>query len=160
VAVAIKGTGIATNRGLTKQVNFETPANASQELRNAVEMERTTMTRLAQPLPEEEIGAGAKWQTTFTTTAGEITADSKVTYELLSLANGKAKLKVTTIVKGKGSGAGNLTLDATGDGETEINLSFMIPTSSRGTLRTEVGLDMDGKRLAQVSTTKVTVEAK
>lgn len=160
VAVAIKGTAVVTNRGLTKQVNFETPADASQELRNAVEMARSTMTQIALPLPEEEIGVGAQWQTTFGTTVGEITANTKVTYQLVLLANSKAKLKITTIVKGKGSGAGNLTTDTTGDGETEINLSSMIPTSSSAALRTEVGLDMDGKRLVQVGTTKVTMETK
>lgn len=160
VAAGVKGTGVVTSRGVTRQVDFTTPPDASPELRNAFEMARTTMTQLAQPLPEEEVGVGATWQTTFTATVGEITADTKVTYQLLSLAKSKARLKVTTVVKGKGSGAGNLTTETHGGGETQIDLASITPTSAKATLRTEVGLDMDGRRLAQVSTSKMTMQTK
>lgn len=49
-------TGIVTNGGVSRQVDIEVPPDASQELHNAFEMACATMSQLAQPLPEEEVG--------------------------------------------------------------------------------------------------------
>jgi len=153
----LQGTGVVTNRGVSKDVSFDTPAAASREMRTALDTARSVATQLAQPLPEEAVGVGAKWQTTATASAGEITAETLATYELVERVDNRLKLKITLSVKGKGSGTGNLTTDTTARGETSLDLAHMVPTQSKLDLRTEVGLDADGKRLAQLVTTKTTL---
>jgi hypothetical protein len=158
--VGIKGSGITSNRGITKDVKFDVPADASDALKAALAMARGAATQLAQPLPDEAVGIGAKWQTTSTAVIGEITAVTNATYKLVALEGTQAKLEVTVSVKGTGSGAGNLTTEAKGGGATTIDLTSFIPTASAVDLRTETGLDMDGHRLLQIDTNKVTMVAK
>ncbi len=158
--VGLKGTCVVTTRGVTKEVAFETPANAKPEVRTAIETAKSVATQIAQPLPEEAVGVGAKWQTTATQTAGEVTANTTAAYELLASTESSVKLKVTMSLDGKGSGAGNLTTVTTGRGETTVDLVGVVPSASKLDMRTEVGLDADGKRLAQLVTTKTTLTSK
>lgn len=153
----VKGTAVVTNRGVTKDVAFDMPNAASREMRTAVDTAKSVATQLAQPFPEEAVGVGAKWQSTATQTAGEMTANTAATYELLEAKGSTVKLKITVVVKGTGSGAGNLTTETTGSGVTSLDLASLVPTQSKLDLRTEVGLDMDGKRLAQLVTTKTSL---
>ena len=153
----LTGTAIVTSRGLTKEVSFTPPASATREVKTAIETAKSVATQLAQPLPEEAVGVGAKWQTTSTATGGEVTAETVATYELVASTANTVKLKTTLTVKGKGSGTGNLTTDTTARGETSLDLASVVPTQSKLDMRTEVGLDADGKRLAQLVTTKTTL---
>jgi hypothetical protein len=54
---------------------------------------------------------------------------------------------------------GNLTTDSAARGETTIAFDQVVPVQSKLELKTEVGLDMDGKRLSQLSTTKSIVSS-
>ncbi|HEU0036207.1 MAG TPA: hypothetical protein VFQ53_36590 [Kofleriaceae bacterium] len=156
----LKGHGIATSRGISKLLELETPANAQPEARAAIEMSRGVVSQIVEPLPEDAVGLGAKWQTTSTVTTGEITANTTVSHELLELSGTRAKIKLTMTVHGKGSGPGNLTSETTATGETVLDLTAIVPSQAKLDMRTEVGLDMDGKRLAQLGTTKVTLVAR
>jgi hypothetical protein len=155
--VGLKGHAIITSRGITKEIEIEPPPNATPETLQALEAARAVVSQIVEPLPDEAVGIGAKWQTSSTVTAGEITAQSTATYELVELADMRAKVKITLTVHGKGSGSGNLTVDTTGRGEKSLDLTSVIPSQARLDLRTEVGLDADRQRLAQVGMTKVTL---
>jgi hypothetical protein len=62
----VTGTSVVTSRGVVKDVTFEPKAGAGAEVKAAIETARLTAAQMAQPFPEEEVGAGAKWQPTFT----------------------------------------------------------------------------------------------
>jgi hypothetical protein len=157
VLVGLKGHAVVTNRGITKELELQVPPNATPQARNAIDAARSVLGQIAEPLPEEAVGIGAKWQSSTTVTAGELTAQSTVTHELVELAQTRAKVKITMTVHGKGSGDGNLTTDTSASGEKSLDLTSVVPSQAKLDLRTEVGLDADGKRLAQLSTTKLTV---
>ncbi|MDP9152323.1 MAG: hypothetical protein M3O36_20550, partial [Myxococcota bacterium] len=59
----LAGTSIVTSRGLAKEVNVDrttvTDAGATGQM---VEQVRQTLRDVAAPLPEEEVGVGARWQ--------------------------------------------------------------------------------------------------
>jgi hypothetical protein len=118
------------------------------------------MGQIAQPLPEEPVGVGAKWDTTLTVTIGELTVQQHATQELVELDGTRGKIKLVLRQQGKGSGAGNLTLKATGQGEMAFDLARPVPVRAQLDMRIEVELDADGKRLAMLKTSTMTLESR
>jgi hypothetical protein len=147
----IKGSFVATNRGVL--VDSKISSTSNKIANESLQMMQSTMQQVVSAMPEEAVGVGAKWVTTSTVVAGELTVTMDATYELVELAGTKLKLKSSIKGKGKGKGAGNLTVDITGKAEIEVDLALAIPTRMLYQTRTEVGLDLDGKRLGQVSET-------
>jgi hypothetical protein len=147
----VKGSIASTSRGVITDTKITA---ANNKLANeTLQMMQSTMQQVFSAFPEEAVGVGGKWLTTQTVTAGEVTMMMDVTYQLVEVAGTKLKIKSVIKGKGKGKGAGNLTVDITGKAEFEVDLAVAIPSRGIYESRTEVGLDMDGKRLAQISET-------
>ncbi len=155
--VGLKGQAVVTSRGITKELELVPPANATPLVQQATAVARGMMSQIIEPLPEEAIGVGAKWQTSSTVTVDEITAQTTVNHELVALADTRATIKMTLTVHGKGSRAGNLTTETSASGETTLDLTSIAPLQAKLALRTTIGLDMDGKRMGQLVTQKMTV---
>lgn len=154
-----KGRFVVTSRGIVKEVDVEVATAAAPETRAAIEGFGAAMGQIAQPLPEEPVGVGAKWDTTLTVTIGEMTVQQHTAQELVELDGTRGKIKLTLRQQGKGRGTGNLTLKATGQGEISFDLARPVPVRARLDTRIEVELDADGKRLAMLKTSAMTLES-
>lgn len=119
-----------TDRGLIKAVKFDESKIANPSL--AQLLQSSGFDRLSAPLPEEPIGAGARWEVIQRIDANGMSMDQKAIYEVLEIAPGRAMLGVTieqsagaqavnapamppemqaTIVDMKGGGKGRLALN-------------------------------------------------
>lgn len=118
-----------TDRGLIRSVKFDESKIGDPAMMQL--LQSTGFDRLSAPLPEEPIGAGAKWEVTQQVKANGVSMEQRSTYEVLEMARGGATLGVTiaqtagaqtmsppgmppeiqaTVVDMKGAGKGRLTL--------------------------------------------------
>src|SRR4029077_6613030 len=58
----LAGTGTMSNRGVNRGTEFQVPPGADPQTRQAMEQMKEGFSNIAIPLPEEAVGAGAKWE--------------------------------------------------------------------------------------------------
>jgi hypothetical protein len=89
------GKGVITSRGINKGTDIKAPEGADPQVAQFVDQMKETMSRVASPLPEESVGAGAKWEVTMPIKSQGMTFNQKATYELASLDGDRAAVKTT-----------------------------------------------------------------
>lgn len=85
--VGMHGKGRMSPRGLTSEVELDLPPQLSPALRANLETLRDSLKDLAMPLPEEEVGVGAKWEVTARTPMAGAMTDIRSVYTLKKLTN-------------------------------------------------------------------------
>jgi len=58
----LSGTGVTSDRGVNKGVQINMPNGADPQMRQVMDQMKDSLSNLGTPLPEEPIGAGAKWE--------------------------------------------------------------------------------------------------
>ncbi|HSJ63449.1 MAG TPA: hypothetical protein VK922_06015, partial [Gemmatimonadaceae bacterium] len=150
--VGTKGHVVHTSRGIVKESDITVAPGAGPVLRESMEGLRSALNQAMQPLPEEPLGVGARWNTTLTAQVGQVTIQQQASHELVELDGTRGKIKVTLKQQGKDNLPGDLRLAATGTGEISFDLTRVPPTQARLELRTEIELEQLALRKSSVMT--------
>jgi hypothetical protein len=59
----MKVTSTVSSRGVVKEATMQIPDDAAPDIRQALESTRDALRAMCMPLPEEEVGVGARWKT-------------------------------------------------------------------------------------------------
>lgn len=148
---------VTTSRGILKTSKVD-ESTASAQAKAALEFVNGLSGQLSQPLPEEPVGVGAKWQQSTSATVGGLDATTTVVYQLTKLTDTRATIKLTMTVDGKGTGQGSLTTKTTGKGEIVLDFGYLAPASSKLDMKTTVNLVDGDMSLTQVQTQKTTIK--
>jgi hypothetical protein len=136
--VGYGGWAIVTSRGILKQTgDIQPPQGAGPETMQILQQFRQALKDVTPPLPEEEVGVGAKWTRTVVQPLGDGTsASEKETYTLTDLGDPQGKLDIiveqTTPPQNLPPGPGGVTRriessGATGHGTTTFDLGRIMP---------------------------------
>ena len=83
--VGTKGSGVITNRGFSKEAEFEIPENLNPMLKSMLEGMKDSINQLSSPVPEEAIGLGAKWRTVQNVTSNGIKLKQTIEHEVTAV---------------------------------------------------------------------------
>jgi hypothetical protein len=149
----LSGSGTVSNRGFNKGTEFKVPADSNPAMRQALEQMKDMFAHLAIPLPEEAIGAGAKWEARSKVKSQGVTLDQTATYELASLDGERAAIKSSIAQHAAnqkvqnpmvpGMQADLTTMDATVKGDMSLLLTQVLPSSGTLSFHSEVNMSMN-----------------
>ena len=154
------GMGTMSDRGFSKGAEIKAPAGAAPQVNQAMEQMRESFSHLAAALPEEAIGAGAKWEVTMPIKTQGMTLEQTAIYELVSLEGERVTVKRTlaqraTNQKIENPMAPGMKLDVTkmtgtGAGQITFDLAKLLPAEGTMNLRSDMSmsLDMGGQKQA------------
>ncbi|MEJ7602076.1 MAG: DUF6263 family protein [Kofleriaceae bacterium] len=91
----MRGTSRVSSRGVPSEITFEAP-NATANLARVIDSFRDSMRQMYVPLPEDEVGKGAKWEVTARHAINGMMMDSKLVYELTEASSTTLAVRVET----------------------------------------------------------------
>ena len=134
--VGLNGYFVMDDQGHTKSMSLSIPKGVDAATRQMLEQSFQSLEQIFAPLPLQAVGVGAKWKTLMPSKIYGMTIDLARTYELVSLKDGVAtlrlgvkqqaqsqKLAIPGIPKGASS-----TLNITGRGEFKVRLDRLLPS--------------------------------
>jgi hypothetical protein len=163
---SIKGTTTMSNRGVTKSAKIDAADASIQQLMTQM---TSSVENLSNPLPEEPVGAGARWEVRQAASSGGQTVFTKSTYEVVSIQGSTVTLKVATEQAAPPQSISNPGLPAgaemylenmsgTGQGTVVIKLDSLVPTSEMNmTSSMSMSVSLGGQNQSIVSDNKVKV---
>jgi hypothetical protein len=127
----LTGTGIVSNRGITKSVEMKIPADADPQIRQVMDQMKESFSNVGVLLPEEAVGPGAKWEAKMPLKSQGMTIAQTLRYQLAAIEGERlaAKMEISQsaanqkiqspampglkvdLTRMEGTGAGDLTLD-------------------------------------------------
>ena len=148
----VSGKGTMSNRGISEKTEMKLPPGADPQVRQMMDSIKESISSGTVLLPEEAVGAGAKWRVKQTRGAQGMSIDETTTYELQSLDKDQLTAKATIeqqaanqkiqspampgmkvdLEKLVGSGTGTFTID----------LSQILPSEGNADLHTEMSMGM------------------
>ncbi|HWC59941.1 MAG TPA: hypothetical protein VHC44_09635 [Verrucomicrobiae bacterium] len=153
--------GIMSNRGIVKKVDVKSPPNADPQMRQVMDQMKEGTSNLSVPLPDEPVGAGAKWETKKTTKVQTASVEQTGTYELVSVDGDKLSTKFSvgfeaTSPKGQGpmagmqmggnsTGTANLDLSKAVGPSSEINMHTEMPIGKGQTMKMDINMAIDAR---------------
>lgn len=91
----IGGKGTLSSRGVNLSSDIKTPEGADQQVNQFVDQMKETMLHVSVPLPEEPVGAGAKWEVKMPVKSQGIGLSQTATYQLVSMDGERGTAKTT-----------------------------------------------------------------
>lgn len=169
----ITGSGVVTARGFNKDIQIKIPEGVNAAAGGLMDGMKQQMSQMGTPLPEEAVGAGAKWTVTSKFKSQGLAIEQVATVELISLIDGVAKMKMSveqtapanqtikTPDMPEGVNVQVESLKSSGTGEFEQALASMAPRAAESKLVTnlEMKVTQEGGK-AQKMSQKVTVDVK
>jgi hypothetical protein len=136
-----KGFSVIDSRGVVRDADITMPANANPQLRQMLDGMRQSLRQLSSPFPEEAVGRGARWDTTFRITQNGLTLDQVVHVELAALDGNRGRMNLTLTqtapaqtMSPPGLPAGVtmrlVSLASSGSGENHFDVTAPVPTSA------------------------------
>jgi hypothetical protein len=170
----LSGTGTMSNRGFNKETRIPSPASADPQTRQAIEQVKNFLSTCTVPLPEEAVGAGARWEVKMPLKSQGMTIDQTTTYEIVSLDSERLTAKSTQTQQAANQKIENpampgLKVDltkmtGTGTGTVACGLAQLLPTEETIDSHSEMsmGMNMGGQTqpMALKLDLNVTVKAK
>jgi hypothetical protein len=168
---SIKGSATISNRGVILTTNIDVSRIVNSPLGQTMGSMTEVMNSVSQPLPEEEVGIGARWEVRNTLHTNGITMFQKAEYELVA-SDGKTltlktKVEQTALPQAMSNPAMPAEADVqlekytgTGSGTTRVNLNRLIPTSDgtiENTMVMRVNMAGDSRQMAVTASAKVTI---
>jgi hypothetical protein len=137
----ITGTAIVDSRGQTKSFNLKLPSTVDPGTAQLLEQLQQSLKNIAVGLPAEPLGVGAKWRVSQPIEINRIKMTGTAVYELVSLEQGGATIKVAVEQQGQGQRLTlpnlppnlviNLTsLDSKGQGDVVLRWNRITPIQS------------------------------
>jgi hypothetical protein len=164
------GSGLMSSRGFSKNVDIKVAAGADPQLTTMMEQMKQTMAQLSSPLPEQPVGAGAKWEVKMPIKSQGMTMNQTVTVELVSLEDDKLTIKNAVTQTAPPQKIQNpampgikldlLKMTGKGSGEGTSDLSQILPVAANGEFHSEMSMGMDQGGQKQNMDMKVDVSMK
>lgn len=128
----VGGKGVLSSRGVNKGTDIKAPEGADPQVNQFVDQMKETMSRVASPLPEEPVGAGAKWEVKMPVKSQGMAFTQTATFELASLDGDRAAAKTTVTQTASNQKIANPMMPGskvdlnkmTGNGTGEVTLDF------------------------------------
>ncbi|WP_146647396.1 hypothetical protein [Labilithrix luteola] len=171
--VGMKAHATVSTRGVTSDMEFELPPNADEKAKANLESMRDTLRELYVPLPEEEVGANAKWDVDARMPISGAMVDVKRTYSVKELKADAVKTDITVAMSApakqpmrsiplppgmtalldslKGEGTGKATTPfarLVGESNMQVTLDMAI----------DAGNETDRQKLVMHNVTEVTIK--
>ena len=161
----MSGTGTVSSRGLAKGMEFKVPPGADAQTRQVMDQMRDSFSSIAAPLPEEAVGAGARWEAKIPIKSQGMTIDQTGTSELVSIEGERLTTKGTftqraSNQKVESPAMPGLKLDlikmiGTGTGESTFELGKLLPVAGITDLHSETDMAMNMGGQKQPISTKM-----
>ena len=90
----IKGTATISNRGVVRSTTFDLSKMSDPNLKQALQQVSAQLEGMAMPLPEEAVGAGARWEVRQAVNAGGMATYVRTEYELVSVTGTTVQLRL------------------------------------------------------------------
>ncbi|PSB20585.1 hypothetical protein C7B65_06690 [Phormidesmis priestleyi ULC007] len=169
--VGLNGSFVMDDRGHTKSMSLTIPKSVDAMTRQMLEQSFRSLDQLSVPLPEVAVGVGAQWKTLMPVKIYGMMLNQTETYELVSLKDGAATLKVSVdqqaqgqklTIPGMPKGA-NVTLkslNTTGQGESKVRFDRLMPSISTLSMTSSAQMQLPNPRTSAVTTiaTKTQIE--
>jgi hypothetical protein len=161
----LSGSGTVSSRGVSQGTQFKTPAGADAQTVQIMDQLKDSFSNFAMPLPEEPLGAGAKWQVKMPLKSQGINLTQTTTYQLVSLEGDRLAAK-TTLTQNASSqkiqspSMPGLKVDLSkmvgnGTGEFKLDLAQLLPSEGGGNSQSELSMSMNAGGQSQAITTKI-----
>jgi hypothetical protein len=164
----VGGTGRVTSRGVSKGTEIKAPEGADPQVNQFVEQMKEMMSRVVLPLPEEPVGAGAKWEIKMPIKSQGVTLNQSVALQLVSVdgERGTAKTSFTQTAprqKIQNPMMPGTTVDLTkmtgqGTGEMTFDLAQLVPSESSAQLQQEMATSLTTSNSSQKQTTAMKLD--
>jgi hypothetical protein len=142
-----------SSRGISKKADITAPATADPQVNQTAEQIKEGMSNLGARLPEQAVGAGAKWEIKRPIKTQGITTEQTETYELVSVDGNHLNMnfKVEQDAANqkmqnpamKGAQVNLIKLTTTGSGTSESDLSKLMPTKASMDLHMEMNAEIN-----------------
>jgi hypothetical protein len=150
----ISATGTITSQGFSKAFDLKVPPGADPQTRMVMDLLKDVFIQLVTPLPEQAVGAGAKWEVKAPIQSHSVKADQTANYELVSVEGEQLKTKSTSTQRA----APNQKIDnpimpgmkvdltkwaSKAASEFGLETGKLMPTSGTMELHTEIGMGLN-----------------
>jgi hypothetical protein len=145
----LSGSATVTSRGFIRDVEINPPTGIDPQVGHSMNEMKQSMNRMSAPLPQEPVGKGACWQVTMPVETSAIKITQIATYTLSEIQGDKVKFDVAIKqsaspqeIDAPGAAPGGKmfleSLESSGKGTVELQLTDLVPTSNINMTTTNV----------------------
>jgi hypothetical protein len=166
----VSGSAMMSDRGVVKSMDLKVPPAAGAQLGQTLGQLKDSFSSSSTPLPEEAVGAGAKWEYHTRAKSEGINMDQTVTMELVSVDGDTINLR-TTIAQNAanqkiespampGLKVDLTKLTGTGSGTTSLDLNHLMPQTASldETTETAMSVNIAGKKQDMDMTMRIKID--
>jgi len=160
----MSGTGTLASHGINKGMEVKAATETDPQVRQAIEQMKEAFTRTTTPLPEEAVGAGARWEVKMPIKSQGMTIDQTVTYTAVSIEAERLTAESTIVQSAASQKIQNPVMPAikldlnkmtgNGTGKLTLDLAHLLPTETTGEIHSETSLGMNAGDQKQAMTVK------
>jgi hypothetical protein len=164
----VGGTGTVSSRGISQGADIKAPEGADPQVNQFVEQMKEMMGRVVPPLPEEPVGAGAKWETKMPVKSQGVSLNQSVSLQLVSIdgERGTAKTSITQTAPHQkiqnpmmpGTTVDLTKMTAHGTGEMTFDLAQLVPSESSAELHQDMATSVTTSNSSQKQTTAMKLD--
>ncbi len=155
-AVGLRGTGLMSSQGFTKEADFEMTGDIDPMAAQHVESLKQAVKQLSAPLPKEPVGVGAEWRVDQTSTMHGMLIKQTSTFKLTRIEGDRLQLDVKVkqtadaqTISPPGAPAGttvNLnSLTSEGSGKMVLMLTQLMPINSQMNVTSDTSMSIDAQ---------------
>jgi len=163
------GSGILSNRGITRKGEFNASDGLSPQLKQMLDGMKESLNRLSSPVPVEPIGRGAQWKVVQEVTANGMKLTQTSTHEILRIDENGFEMSVAIKQTAEPQDIQNPmlppgtqlkldSLDSNGTGKSTLMENSILPVSSQLTIQTVADMSLDIAGQKQQMKTEVEIE--
>ncbi|NJR49945.1 MAG: hypothetical protein HC780_10620 [Leptolyngbyaceae cyanobacterium CSU_1_3] len=173
----LNGSFVVSDRGQTKSGSFVIPKDVDNRTRQMLDQMSQSLDQFSAPVPDAAVGVGAKWRVAMPITMNGIRFNQIATYEIVSLKEGTATLRIGVEQQAKaqqlnipgmpkGANVTLKSLSSTGQGQTLVRFDRLLPPVSNFSLTSTTEMQTVNPRSSQAMTIatetqmKLTLESK
>ncbi len=167
--IGATGSGVVTSRGIAKKGEMQIPEGLQPQLKAMLEGLKDSLNSLSAPVPEEAVGAGARWRTTQNVSANGMKIKQIAMNEVTKLDSNSCTLKITLTQEAQPQAVKNPalppgvtmtldSLDTTGDGVNLLVFDSVFPQESTVNVNSKVKMTVAGAGQTQQVGTQMKME--
>jgi len=168
---SVKGSATISNRGVTRTSSFDFGAVTNSQLGQSMGSMMEALKQVSIPLPEEEVGVGARWVARSTFAANGLTLFQKTEFELVSFDGKTMTLKskaeqsalpqaISNPALPPGAEVQLEHLTGGGSGTLRLNLNELVPVSDAtldSTMVMKVAMGGNAQQMTFTTSLKLTI---
>jgi len=169
----MRSLGVVTHTGETLESSTSMPEGTPAELSAHMDNMDKAMTNITQPVPDEPVGVGAKWETLSRLPAGGMELAQQTVSEILAWEGDRVTVRTTVlqapirmsmdVPEMPGVTATIQRFESSGSGESVLDLGALIPVRVDSQITTDLLLEMNvgdmSQQTGQYITLGMTMEA-